>query len=59
VADVEAFDALHALGQPERLAQRLQPPLLRGAVAHALRDGELGVLARHVQPDAALAVRGG
>src|SRR5438445_13520941 len=58
VADVEAFDALHALGQPQRLAQRLQPPFLRGAVAHALADRQLRVLARHFKPDAAFAVRG-
>src|ERR1051325_1790665 len=57
VADVEALDAARALGKRERLAQRREARLLRGAVAHALRDRELGVLARHVEPHSALAVR--
>src|SRR5437588_9909231 len=50
MADVEAFDAPRALGQAEHLAQRRESCLLRGAVAHALRDGEERVLARHVEP---------
>ena len=52
VADVEALDASGAFGQRERLAQRREAPLLGAAVAHALGDGELRILLRHLDPDA-------
>src|SRR3954469_19614836 len=56
MADVEALDAVRAFGQAERFAQRHQARLLCGAIAHALRDCELRVLACHVEPYAPLAM---
>src|SRR5258708_3178870 len=57
VADIEALDALRPLGQAERLAQRMQPALLRRPVAHTLRDSQQRVLARHVEPNTPFTVR--
>src|SRR5512135_3063622 len=52
MAHVEAFYALYRFGK----AERLQPPFLRAPFTLAVRQGELGILARHLQPHAALAL---
>src|SRR3954469_13033626 len=57
MADVEALDAPGAFRKRKHLAQRAQARLLRRAIAHVLRNGEQRVLARHVEPDLALAMR--
>src|SRR5882672_2588023 len=54
VAHVEAFDALHGVGQAQRLAQRRKPRFL-GAVLGELRlQGLKRVLPGHFEPGAAL-----
>src|SRR5947207_6129705 len=54
VAHIEAFDALHGVGEAERLAQRREPRFL-GAVLGELRlQGLKCVLPAHLEPGAAL-----
>src|SRR5437879_8974009 len=54
VADVEAFDALHGVGQAERLAQRREPRSLSAVLGELRLQGLKRVLPGHLEPGAAL-----
>src|SRR5512146_48117 len=56
VTDIETFDSFCRGRQGERVAKGDSTRLLSGALALTMRDCQLCVLARHVEPDAALAV---
>src|SRR5882762_246219 len=54
VAHVEAFDALHGVGQAQRLAQRREPGFLSAVLRELRLQGLERVLPRHLEPGAAL-----
>src|SRR5438552_8897606 len=54
VAHVEAFDALHGVGQAQRLAQRREPRFLSAVLGELRLQGLKRVLPGHLEPGAAL-----
>src|SRR6266705_3200439 len=54
VAHIEAFDALHGVGQAQRLAQRREPRFLSAVLGEFRLQGLKRVLPGHLEPRAAL-----
>ena len=54
MAHIEAFDALHGVGQAQRLAQRREPRFLSAVLGELRLQGLKRVLPGHLEPGAAL-----